>query len=430
MQKLNLKNVNIRGTDKGNETSLYSSISNTVSSSTLPVSGSFEKVYLKPGKEIPVKFKHHWVFSGAVKALHTKITDGDIVSVHSDRGELLGHGYFNNKTTIQIRMLNYDNDDPLVSIKKNIVNAVELRNKLFDASTNAFRVINGEGDLIPGLVVDRYDNVLVIQIATVGMDRLKTFLVDTLVEATKEWRIDSIYEKSNMPARSKDGLQSFAGYVWGKKIDSAIVLENNIKFEVDFVKGQKTGLFLDMREMRKLVGEYSKNKTVLNCFSYSGGFSLYAAVGGAKAVSSVDSDDSAIELSKRNFALNNLITPHNAIAIDAFKYLNDNPLQFDFIILDPPAFAKKKEDLPQAKRGYGQINRLVLSKIPSGSFLLTCSCSYHLDMLEFEQVVKKAASDARRNVKIVSKHHLAADHPININHTEVDYLKSILLYVE
>jgi 23S rRNA (cytosine1962-C5)-methyltransferase len=327
-------------------------------------------------------------------------------------------------------MINFSNQDPLESLKENIKNAVTLRNKLFGPETNAYRLINGEGDLIPGLVVDRYNKVLVIQIATQGIEKLKETLVEMLIEATKEWGIESIYEKSNMPARGKDGLQNFAGFVWGEKIESAVVLENNIKFEVDFIKGQKTGLFLDMREMRKLVGEYSKDKTVLNCFSYSGGFSLYAAMGGAKSVTSVDSDAGAIEMSKKNFEINNIKTPHLPIAVDAFKYLNDDPLQYNFIILDPPAFAKKKEDLPQAKRGYGQINRLVLSKIPVGSFLLTCSCSYHLDKEEFEQVIKKAASDARRSVKIVSKHHLAGDHAININHSEVDYLKSILLYVE
>jgi 23S rRNA (cytosine1962-C5)-methyltransferase len=389
-----------------------------------------KKIYLKPGKEIPVKFRHHWIFSGAVKNAHDKISDGDIVAVYSDRNELLGHGYFNNTTTIQIRMLNFSGQDPLESIKENISNAVALRNKVFGDDTNTYRVINGEGDLIPGLVVDRYNTVLVIQIATVGIEALKPMLVETLIEATKDWGIESIYEKSNMPARGKDGLQNFAGFVWGKEISSTVVLENNIKFEVDFIKGQKTGLFLDMREMRKLVGEYTKGRTVLNCFSYSGGFSLYAAVGGAKSVTSVDSDDGAIALSKRNFEINDLKVPHLPIAVDAFKFLNDDPLQYDFIILDPPAFAKKKDDIPQAKRGYGQINRLVLSKIPKGSFLLTCSCSYHLDKEEFEQVVKKAASDARRSAKIISKHHLASDHPININHTEVDYLKSILLYVE
>jgi 23S rRNA (cytosine1962-C5)-methyltransferase len=389
-----------------------------------------KKIYLKPGKEIPVKFKHHWIFSGAVKNAHDKITDGDIVAVYSDRSELLGHGYFNNSTTIQIRMLNFSSQDPIESIRENVANAVVLRNKIFGKDTNTYRVINGEGDLIPGLVVDRYNTVLVIQIATVGIEALKQTIVDTLIEATKDWGIESIYEKSNMPARGKDGLQNFSGFVWGKEITSTVVLENGIKFEVDFIKGQKTGLFLDMREMRKLVGEYAKGRTVLNCFSYSGGFSLYAAVGGAKSVTSVDSDDGAIELSKKNFEINDLKVPHLPIAVDAFKFLNDDPLKYDFIILDPPAFAKKKDDIPQAKRGYGQINRLVLSKIPAGSFLLTCSCSYHLDKEEFEQVVKKAASDARRSVKIISKHHLAPDHPININHTEVDYLKSILLYVE
>lgn len=389
-----------------------------------------KQVYLKLGKEIPVKFKHHWIFSGAVNSPKERIEDGEIVQVLSANREPLGHGYFNNNTTIQIRMLNFTNENPLKTIADNLFNAIALRNKFFDKNTNAFRVINGEGDYIPGLVVDRYNDVLVIQVATIGIEKLKDYILNALLDLTKDWGIKTIYEKSNMPARTKDGLESFSGHIWGEKSESTIIVENGIKFKVNFIKSQKTGLFLDMREMRKLVGEYANGKTLLNVFSYTGGFSLYAAQGGAKKVTSVDLDKEAILNCTENFEINKIKTPNDAIAVDAFKFLNDDPLKYDFIILDPPAFAKKKEDLPQAKRGYGQINRLVFSKIPAGSLLLTCSCSYHLSLEEFESVIKKAASDARRNVKILVKHHLAPDHPININHNEVDYLKSLLVYVE
>ncbi len=389
-----------------------------------------KQVYLRPGKEIPVKFKHHWIFSGAVSAPKERIEEGEIVQVLSANREVLGHGYFNNKTTIQIRMLNFRNEDPLMSLENNIKSAVRLRNSLFDENTNTFRVINGEGDYIPGLVVDRYNDVLVVQVATVGIEKLKNRILDLLKKETTDWNITTIYEKSNMPARIKDGLESFSGHLWGNEIEETNVLENGIKFKVNFVKSQKTGLFLDMREMRKLVGEYAKGRNLLNCFSYTGGFSLYAAKGGATKVTSVDLDKDAIENCNENFALNEITSPNEAIAVDAFKFLNDDKLNYDFVILDPPAFAKKKEDIPNAKRGYGQINRMTLSKIPSGSFLLTCSCSYHLSFEEFETVIKKAASDARRELKVLAKHHLAPDHPININHNEVDYLKSLLLYVE
>lgn len=390
-----------------------------------------KKIYLKPGKEIPVKNKHHWIFSGGVQKAE-KFNDGDIAQVYSSRNELLGHAYLNNKTVIAARMINFSKEDPLTSISKNIEKALKLRIQMFDSNTNCYRVINSEADLIPGLTVDRYNEILVIQISTIGIDRLKNYIVDSLLKTFRDNNIEvkTIYEKSLMSSRKVDGLSDFEGILYGKEQYQIEVLENGIKFLVDVKNSQKTGLFLDMREMRKNVGEIAKNKKVLNCFSYTGGFSLYAFKNGAIKVDSVDIAKDAIESARKNFEINNLdVNKNGFFAEDVFIFLERNKLDYDLVILDPPAFAKKRKDIENAKRGYYKLNKLALSKMPSDTMLLTCSCSYHVNHEMFEEIVKKASRDANREVKILSKHRLAPDHPINIFHSEIDYLKSLLLYV-
>ncbi len=393
---------------------------------------NYKKVILNPGKERPIQNRHHWIFSGAIKHA-PDYENGEIMQVYSANEELVGHASFNKNTVIAGRMINFDSSDPMETIKLNIQRAIELREKLFDKNTNTYRLINGEGDGISGLVVDRYNDVLVLQIVAVGIDQIKMFIVETLKEEFKKINkpLSCVYEKSTIHARRKEGLQSFEGALFGKLEQKIEVLENGVKFLVDVNQSQKTGLFLDQREMRKLVGEMARGKNVLNTFSYTGGFSLYAMKGGAKSVTSVDIAAEAIELSKKNFELNGFNVENNGfVAADAFRFLHDEPLDYDFIILDPPAFAKKKEDLEKAKRGYGDINRTTLRKMPVNSFLLTCSCSYHVPEEIFEKVVMAAARDAGRNVRIVQKHRLAMDHPINIYHSEIDYLKGLLLYVD
>lgn len=388
-------------------------------------------VYLRPGKEVPVKHKHHWVFSGAI-ARADSLAEGEIVKVYSHDNEMLGHGYYNSKSIIQIRMLNFDKSDPIESFKYNVFKAFELRTKLFKEDTNCYRIINGEGDGLSGFIADRYDDVVVVQIATVGMDKLKPLIIDSIIEASKKLsiKISSIYEKSTMSARAKDGLEQFEGVIYGESKFEVEVLENGVKFFVDLKNAQKTGLFLDMREMRNLVGSMSFEKKVLNCFSYTGGFSLYAAVGGAASVDSVDIDPEAIRVAKTNFEINNFDVEAGFHAVDAFAFLREKDLsKYDFIILDPPAFAKKKSDVMNAKKGYGEINRTTMRKMKKGTFLLTCSCSYHLPREEFEKVVARAAVDAGKNVTILQKHRLGMDHPINLFHNEIDYLKSMLLYI-
>jgi len=388
-----------------------------------------KKIVLKKGKETPIKYRHHWIFSGAIQSA-PDYNDGDILPVYSSNGELLGHGYFNKSTSISGRMLNFSSEDPILSIKRNIKNSINLRNSTFDKEyTNCFRLINGEGDLIPGLVVDRYADTLVMQINTVGMDKLKDVITKTLTEELKD-EIKCIYEKSRSSARSQDGLKPFEGFLFGKEKQKVEVVENSIKFSVDIIKGQKTGLFLDMRNMRALIKELSKDRTVLNCFGYSGGFSLYALKGGAKNVVTVDISKEATASAVENFELNGLDhTKNKIITADVFDFLTKEDLNYDIIILDPPSFAKKKSDIHNAVRGYKEINKTALSKMPKGSLLLTCSCSYYVDEEMFARTINGAAKDSNRTLKLISKHRLAQDHPINPCHKEFDYIKSFLFYV-
>lgn len=384
-------------------------------------------VVLKPGKEKAILNRHHWIFSGAVKSMPDS-ENGSVLPVYSAKGKLLGSAYFNTKTSITGRMLTFDAASPLQAIDNNIQESVAFRQQLFDRTiTNSYRIINGEGDKLPGLIADLYNDVIVIQITTLGMERLKSFIIKFLICNISP---HCVYEKSDVPSRHEEGLHDTEGILFGSLPDRLIITENNLQFIVDVEHGQKTGFFLDQRENRKLVHSLSNNKRVLNCFSYTGGFTVYAAHGGAVRVDSVDSSDTVIELARENCSLNQLKTSLNFFVDNVFTFLRNNELPYDLIILDPPAFAKKKDDVVKACRGYKDINRLVLQKMPHNSYLLTCSCSYYVDERLFQTIVFQAALEAKRNVRIIQKHHLAFDHPINIYHPEGNYLKSLLLYVE
>jgi len=387
-----------------------------------------KQIILKKGKEKAIRNSHHWIFSGAVKIL-PDFTDGDILQVFSDTGDLLGSGYFNRKAKILGRMLCFTDQPPLEAIKINLDRAIKWRETLFkDGQTTGYRLINGEGDCLPGLIVDIYGKVLVIQISTLGMNLLKPFVIDYL-----KLKLDvvSIYEKSNLPSRKEEGLKSEEGLLFGKDVDEVEILENGNKFIVGIKEGQKTGFFFDHREMREKIKALSYGKRVLNCFSYSGGFSIYAAKGYASQVDSVDISEKAIAMAKRNASLNDLDESSlNFYADDVFQFIREQEMNYDLIILDPPAFAKKQKDIIQACRGYKDINRVTMQKMPTNSLLLTCSCSYHVDENLFQKVLFQAAQEAGRVVKIIGHHQMAPDHPINIFHPESDYLKSFLLHIE
>jgi 23S rRNA (cytosine1962-C5)-methyltransferase len=387
-----------------------------------------KKVVLHKGKEKPIKNKHHWIFSGAIQSLPA-YEPGEIMFVVGHDQEPLGSAYFNPNTSITGRMISFDKTPPMEAVKKNIIQAIQMRSHFLDErKTNAYRLINSEGDMIPGLIVDKYKDVLVLQISTMGMDKMKSFITETLAELLSPV---CIYEKSLLPSRREEGLQDAEGVLYGELPQEIQIIENELRFTIDILHGQKTGFFLDQREMRKLVQSYAEGKRVLNCFSYTGGFAVYAKQGGATSVDSVDISPEAITLCRQNMELNGFDGPENRFLVDdVFEFLRKNPIDQDFVILDPPAFVKTKKDVIQGCRGYKDINRLALSKMPKESLLLTSSCSHYVDETLFQTVVFQAAVEAKRNVRIIQKHHLAVDHPINIFHPETAYLKSLLLYVE
>lgn len=387
-----------------------------------------KKVVLKPGKEKAVRQRHHWIFSGAVQSL-PDFEEGELLPVYASNGELLGSGYFNRSSGIMGRLLTFDGTPPLESLKQRLEAAWSLRQRLFDhEQTNAYRLINAEGDGIPGLVVDVYDQVAVLQSSTKGMDRLKPKIVDWLNENICP---QLIYEKSFLPSRKEEGLAQVQGILSGKEPGEIIFKENGLFFSLSLEKSQKTGFFLDHREMRQWVRGLAQGKSVLNAFSYTGGFSVYALAGGAKRVDSVDISEEALEMAKKNLVLNGFsLDQQGIICKDVFTFLRESPLAYELVILDPPAFAKRKKDVVPACRGYKDINRLAMQKMPPQSLLLTCSCSHYVDESLFQKVLFQAALEAKRQVRIIGGHRLAPDHPINLFHPESQYLKSFLLFIE
>jgi 23S rRNA (cytosine1962-C5)-methyltransferase len=385
-------------------------------------------VVLKPGKEKAVRNRHHWIFSGAVRSLPEGAEDGAILPVESSAGEMLGHAYFNRKCSIIGRMVNFDGRPPLDALAESIGRAVALRRELFDARTNAVRLINGEGDGVPGLIVDRYADVLVLQVSTLGMERLKPFVIDVLL---KHAASRTIHERSNIASRREEGLAAAEGVLHGPAVETVEVLEDGLRFEVDILHSQKTGLYLDQREMRRRVRALAAGRRVLNAFSYTGGFTVHALAGGAASAVSVDSSAAAVALAAKNAGLNGFPAEASGFVVaDVFDFIRERPLDFDLVILDPPAFAKKKGEVVAACRGYKDLNRIVLGKVPAGSLVLTFSCSFFVDEALFRQVLFQAAREADRRVRILEKHRQANDHPVNIYHPESEYLKGFLLHVD
>ena len=387
---------------------------------------SYHKLILKKGKDKPVRAHHHWIFSGAV-AQKPACDDGDLVAVCAHDGTHLGYAYYNNRPSICARMLTFDARHPHDAIRDNIRAAAMLRKKFLDGTTNAYRLVHAEADRIPGLVIDIYGDYGVLQSATRGIDRLKEEIAVMLKEIVP---ITALYERSTAPARREEGLSSIEGPLFGTVPELVEITENDACFFVALREGQKTGFFLDQRAMRERIRGLAAGKRVLNCFSYSGGFTIAALRGGAVAVDSVDISAPAAELLKQNLARNGFSERQGPVYVaDVFDFLRTHELAYDIIVLDPPAFAKKKADVRAACRGYKEINYSAIKGAPSGSLVLTCSCSYYIDSGLFKTVIFQAARDAGREVQIIGTHALACDHPINIYHPETEYLKSFLLYV-
>ena len=385
-------------------------------------------VVLKPGRDKAVKNRHHWIFSGAVRDL-PDFDDGAVLAVRSAGGELLGHAYFNRKSAIIGRMVSFGAEHPEAAVRSSLERALALRKAFFDpASTNARRLVNAEGDGLPGLIADLYDDVLVLQIATLGMEKLKPLILEVLQGAL---RPRAILERSDLPARREEGLEPFGAALFGEPVDRVRILEAGVPFWVGLAAGQKTGFYLDQRESRRLVRETASGRRVLNTFSYTGSFSVSALLGGAVRADSVDSSEEALALAQENFELNGLASDAGLFfTADVFEFLREPALDHDYIILDPPAFAKKRADVVAACRGYKDINRLAFQRIRTPGLVLTFSCSHFVDDTLFQQVVFQAAHEAGRRVRILQKHRQAFDHPVNIYHPETAYLKGFLLYVD
>lgn len=392
----------------------------------------FATITLKPGKEQSVQRYHPWVFSGAIKAVSGEIQEGDIVEVLDHQGNYLATGH-SQIGAIAVRIFSFSKVVPdLAFWTQKIKNALELRKQAGfpDAEqTNAYRLIYAEGDGIPGLIVDMYNGTAIMQIHTVGMYLIK----ETLCEALKSVmgsRLKAIYNKSEGAMPFKAEIQAENGFLWGKSSDKTAI-ENGLLFNVDYEKGQKTGFFLDQRENRALLEKYSKGKKVLNLFCYTGGFSFYALRGGAELVHSVDSSERAIDLTNKNIELNFPEDDrHKAFAEDAFKFLNKSKEAYDLIILDPPAFAKHQNVVPNALQGYRKLNAKAIRQIKPGGIIFTFSCSQVITRDAFRKAVFTAAAKSGRHVRIIHQMEQPADHPVNIYHPESEYLKGLVLYVE
>lgn len=362
---------------------------------------------------------HPWIFSGAIQKAPV-YSNGDLLPVFSASGKQLATAYFHAKNSIAGRIVSFGKELPHDAIQRKLKESLALRKQLM--TTDAYRLINAEGDGLPGLVVDRYNDILVMQVNTSGMEKLKLFLIDALVALVQP---KTIYEKSVSQARRQEGLLDAEGVVYGEPAAEVAIHENGIRYLVSITEGQKTGFFLDQREMRKKIMELSLGKRVLNCFAYTGGFSLAALKGGASQVDSVEISEEACALCRRQSD----VLHHKIIQADVFDFLRSSPMQYDIVILDPPAFAKKRADLHTACQGYKDINRICMEKMPENSLLLTSSCSSYIDDGLFQNLIFQAACGANRFIRIIGRHIQAPDHPISIYHPEGHYLKSLLLHV-
>ncbi len=395
-----------------------------------------KQVRLRKGKEESLKRFHPWVFSGAIASIDEGITEGEVVRVVTNSGDFIAVGHYQ-EGSIAVRVLSFSDvqiDDEFWHSR--LSSALKMRQAIGIAdnpNNNTYRLVHGEGDNLPGLIIDVYDKTAVMQAHSIGMHLCRKEIARALKDVM-ESRISHIYYKSEttLPFMTADDMNGFL--VGGS--DDNIATENGLKFRVDWLKGQKTGFFVDQRENRSLLEHYARGKRVLNMFCYTGGFSFYAMRGGAELVHSVDSSAKAIELTKQNVELNFPNDPrHEAFCEDAFKFLegsvaNGSAIGYNLIILDPPAFAKHRGALHNALKGYTRLNQKAFEKIEKGGILFTFSCSQVVTKDHFRNAVFTAAALAKRKVRILHQLHQPADHPINIYHPEGEYLKGLVLYVE
>lgn len=393
-----------------------------------------KKIYLKHGKQESLLRHHPWVFSGAISRVSDEIEEGEMVDVYTSSGDFIARGH-SQVGSIAVRVLTFEQEEiDQQWWNERIGSALGVRKTLGlvgNPTTTCYRLVHGEGDNLPGLVVDIYGKTAVVQCHSVGM----YLSLDAIVEALKAnfgESLTSIYNKSSQTLPFKAEVDAEDGYLWGSGEGEEVVLEGGHKFAVNWAKGQKTGFFIDQRANRALVAEYAKGRNLLNTFCYTGGFSIYALAGGAKSVTSVDSSGLAIELVDKNVAFNFPEgAPHKSAAMDTFDFLRTvEDGEYDMIILDPPAFAKHHKVLGNALQGYKRLNARAMEKIAKGGILFTFSCSQAVSKEQFRLAVFSAAAIAGRKVRILHQLTQPTDHPINIYHPEGEYLKGLVLYVE
>lgn len=399
----------------------------------------YRNLFLKRGKADSLGRRHPWVFSGAVHHIEGDALEGDKLRVLDDEGRFVAVGHWQ-IGSIALRVLSFE--DEVIDAgfyAGRLAVALDVRKKIGVVRTGAndnrenrndmYRLVHGEGDFLPGLIIDMYGSTAVMQAHSVGMHEDRMLVAEALKRVMGD-ELKAIYYKSETTLPYKAELGQENGFIHGST-DNNVAVENGLEFHIDWLKGQKTGFFVDQRDNRALLESYAKGRKVLNMFCYTGGFSVYAMRGGAELVHSVDSSAKAVDLVRANIELNFPgDSRHEAFAEDAFRFIEEMDGKYDLVILDPPAFAKHRDALKQALRGYTRLNARAMEKMPKGSILFTFSCSQAVNKDQFRTAIFTAAAQARRNVRILHQLHQPADHPINIYHPEGEYLKGLVLYVE
>ena len=394
---------------------------------------SYPLLTIAKGKEHSIQRKHPWVFSGALASDTSELQDGDLVCLTTKKQQILGIGHFQH-ATISVRILSFDYETiDEAFYERRLGNAYQLRLRigLLNANNNIFRLCHGEGDLLPGLIIDFYNGVAVIQCHSFGMHRQVELIAQALQKVIGA-DLKAIYHKSSdtLPKREVASDGAADGYLFGEVATPHLALENGVQYQIDWINGQKTGFFIDQRENRALLGKYAQGKKVLNTFCYSGGFSLQALQHGATLVHSLDSSKKAIVLTEANVALNQFEDRHGSICEDAMDYMKNLPEDYDIIVLDPPAFAKHRDKRHQAIQGYKRLNAHAIRQIKPGGLIFTFSCSQVVDTLLFTNTVIAAAIEAGRSCRILEQLHQPADHPIQAFHPEGAYLKGLVIQID
>jgi 23S rRNA (cytosine1962-C5)-methyltransferase len=389
------------------------------------------KIVLKSGKDQAVHRFHPWIFSGAIKKIYGNPAEGDIVTVYDNKDNFLASGHYQ-PGTIAVRILSFEDPEPDIEFfRDRIKSAIDFRKSIgltSSEATNVFRLIHAEGDNLPGLIADFYNGVVVMQMHSVGMYRIRKEIAAIISDLLGD-NVTAVYDKSESTIPFKSGIQGVNEFLYGNS-DPVIVTENGFRFTIDWTTGQKTGFFIDQRENRRLISEFTKGRSVLNMFGYTGGFAVYA-MKDAALVHSVDSSFSASEMAAANVRLNfGEDDRHVSYQVDAFEFLNDIKDKYDLIILDPPAFAKHNNVLSNALQGYKRLNMKAIEQIRPGGVIFTFSCSQVVTRENFRKSVFAAAAGTGRKVKILHQMSQPPDHPINIYHPESEYLKGLVLYVE